>query len=133
MLIVASFCRQEMKRKIKVAVPVDWLVMLRIASSALTSSVLPAATSRRASVVAPAQRQVSQVLLAAAALSILGSSRVMSAAAANPAGECANPQGPVPQNIQNMASDILKVCPATTPCQQWYQVLTISTCSVQRV
>lgn len=86
-----------------------FLVMLRIASAALTTPVLPIKASRRAVTAVPPQRQVSQVLLTAATLSILGSSRFMSAAATSPAGECANPQGPVPENIQSLASEVLKV------------------------
>lgn len=92
-------------------------MMLRIASAALTTPVLPIQASGRAVIAVPAPKQASWVLLTAATLSILGSSRFMSAAATSPAGECATPQGPVPENFQSLASEVLKVWLATAGCK----------------
>ena len=89
-------------------VPPLSVVMLRRASAALVGPVRGLKVSPRGVSLVPSSRQVSQVLLTAATISILSSSRHMSAAAASPAGECANPQGPVPEKIQNLASEVLK-------------------------
>ena len=83
--------------------------MLRTASTALVGPFTRVKVSPKGVSLVPSHRQISQVLLTAATISLLGSSRVMSAAAASSAGECANPQGPVPEKIQNLASEILKV------------------------
>lgn len=77
--------------------------MSTLATSALISV-------RKAVVLRPQYRQplsssVSRVLLAATALSVLGSTRTM---AASTAGQCAN-TGPIPRSIEGMASAILKV------------------------
>lgn len=94
-------------------VPPNSLVMLRTASAALVGPVTRVKVSPCVVGLVPTPRQISQVLLTAATISILGSSHHMSAAAASPAGECANPQGPVPEKIQNLASEVLKVRPTT--------------------
>ena len=83
--------------------------MLRVTSAALVRPIVSHKAQLGTASVNPIPRQVSRVLLAATTLSVLGSSRIMSAAAAAPAGECTNPQGPVPENIQNLSSDLLKV------------------------
>ena len=93
--------------------PINKVLMLRVVSAAFVSSVTQLKSSQRGVSAVRSQRQISQFLLTAATISILGSSRLMSAAAASTAGECANPQGPVPQSIQNIANEVLKVRPVT--------------------
>ena len=95
--------------------------MLRTASAALFSPITRVKTSSSGISLVSSHRQISQVLLTAATISILGTSRVMSAAASNTAGECANPQGPVPDKIQNLASEVLKVRPTAPFC--WHPLM----------
>jgi hypothetical protein len=83
-------------------------VMYRVVAS--RAFVAPAAARARiagATLRAPSRdTRLSQLFLAATALSLLTPSRGM-AASAN--GQCANPQGEVPSNIQAIATDILRV------------------------
>ena len=53
----------------------------------------------------PAQNRISRLVFAATTISVLATSRAMSASTA---GECANSAGPVPPRLQAMATDILQ-------------------------